>query len=321
MSPRFAFLQHPALVLVPAGALACLLAPVPVWIALLAGLALGLAGANLYPAHTPRIAHHLLQASVIGLGAGMRLDEVARAGLHSLGITFFGILFTLALGRWLGRRLGLTDDAALLISGGTAICGGSAIAALAGTLKPRSHDLAVALVTVFLLNAAALLIFPPIGHALGLTQTQFGWWAALAIHDTSSVVGAGLAYGAVAVGVATTVKLARALWIAPVTFWFAHRRRRNDPAGERRPITFPWFILGFLAVAAAVTFVAFPPALTHGVALVSHRALGLTLFLIGASVTRQALRDAGVRPLALGLVLWTVVGSASLLAVKAGLVG
>lgn len=321
MSLRPVFLRRPVPLLVPAGAALCLLAPLPVWVTLLAGLTLGLAGANRYAAYTPRIAHGLLQVCVIALGAGMRLDEVAQAGFHSLGLTFFGILLTLALGRWLGPRLGLTDDAALLISGGTAICGGSAIAALAGTLKPRAHDLAVALVTVFLLNAAALLIFPPIGHALGLTQTQFGWWAALAIHDTSSVVGAGLAYGAVAAGVATTVKLARALWIAPVTFWFARRRRRHDPVGERRPITFPWFILGFLAVAAAVTFVALPPALANGIALASHRALGLTLFLIGASVTRPALRDAGVRPLALGLVLWIVVGSASLLAVKAGLVG
>jgi len=318
----FPLFRRPALALVPLGAALCLLAPVPAWGALLGGLALGLAGGNLHADRTPRIAHFLLQASVIGLGAGMRLGEVARAGLHSLGITFFGILLTLSLGRWLGRRLGLSADTALLISGGTAICGGSAIAALAGTLKPRAHDLAVALVTVFLLNAVALLVFPPIGRAFGLTPEQFGWWAALAIHDTSSVVGAGLAYGGAALAVATTVKLARALWIAPVTFWFAHRRARTGTdGGERGAIAFPWFILGFLAVAAAVTFLALPPALTHGISFAAQRTLGATLFLIGAGVTRPALRAAGARPLALGLGLWIVVATASLAAVKTGLIG
>ncbi|HVU35359.1 MAG TPA: putative sulfate exporter family transporter [Opitutaceae bacterium] len=311
---------------VPLAAVACLWPRVPAVAALLGGAALGLAGLNTRPRLTARTAHLLLQISVVALGASLPLAQIARAGLDGLGVTLFSIVATLLLGRWLGRMMGVPDDTTLLVSGGTAICGGSAIAALAGALRPRTHDVTIALATVFLLNGVALIVFPPIGHALGLTQRQFGWWAALAIHDTSSVVGAGLAYGSAALALATTVKLARALWIAPLTLFFSVRRRGEAAPADagttaaRRP-HFPWFILGFVAVAAIVTTF---PVLAPAAAVVGHgaeRMMVVTLFFIGVGFTREALRVVGVRPLGLGLTLWLIVGSVSLLAIKLGLAG
>lgn len=309
--------------LVPLAALATLLPGVTGAEALVGGAVLGLLGANARPAKTARIAHVLLQVSVVALGATMPLSAIAHAGLHGLGVTLGSIIATLTLGWALGRLLRVPPDTALLVSGGTAICGGSAIAALAGALRPRTHDVTIALATVFSLNAVALLIFPPLGHLFGLSQRQFGWWAALAIHDTSSVVGAGLAYGSIALAVATTVKLARALWIAPLTVWFAVRRRRRAPEGEVHTgsIRFPWFILGFLACAAAVNLW---PALAPAGTVVAHvapRLLVLTLFCIGAGFTREAVRAVGARPLVLGLSLWLIVGTVSLIAIKTGVLG
>jgi len=195
---------------------------------LLGGAFLGLTLGNPRARETRAWTHRLLPLAVIGLGAQMNLVAVAKAGLHGLGITALSITLVLSLGLWLARRLKVDPDAGLLIAVGTAICGGSAIAAVAPVIRARSHQVSVALATVFLLNAAALVLFPPIGHAVGLGQDGFGLWAALAIHDTSSVVGAGLAYGPRALEVATTVKLARALWIVPVTLgigWMEARRR------------------------------------------------------------------------------------------------
>jgi uncharacterized integral membrane protein (TIGR00698 family) len=232
----------------------------------------------------------------------------------------------LALGLWLARKLKVDDDAGLLIAVGTAICGGSAIAAVAPVVRARAQQISVALATVFILNAAALLVFPMIGHAARLGQDAFGLWAALAIHDTSSVVGAGLAYGPRALEVATTVKLARALWIVPVTLGIGYvdaRRRRNQggspAAADAPPVKKPWFIAGFLAMAAMVTWV---PALRvpgHWVAFASQRVLVLTLFLIGAGLSRKALKEVGVRPMLQGLALWLVVAAAGLALVRSGL--
>jgi uncharacterized integral membrane protein (TIGR00698 family) len=226
----------------------------------------------------------------------------------------------LALGWWLARLLKVERDAGLLISVGTAICGGSAIAAVAPVLRAKEHEISVALATVFLLNAVALVIFPPIGHAVGLGQEAFGLWSALAIHDTSSVVGAGLAYGPRALEVATTVKLARALWIVPLTLgigWMV--ARKGQASADAPPVKKPWFIAGFLAMAALVTFI---PALHtggHVIAAAAQRVLVLTLFLIGAGLSREALRTVGLRPFLQGLVLWLIVGSLGLGAVKLGL--
>ncbi len=306
----------------PLGAVACLWPAVSPAYALAGGALLGWVGANARPERTASAARALLQISVVALGATMPLAQVARAGLDGLGVTLLSIIATLALGRWLGRALRVPADTALLVSGGTAICGGSAIAAIAGALRPRTHDVTISLATVFLLNGVALLVFPPIGHAFGLTQRQFGWWAALAIHDTSSVVGAGLAYGSAALAIATTVKLARALWIAPLTLGLAFRRRRHAPeTGLSRRAHFPWFILGFVVMAGMF---ALWPALSPAAPIIgfgAQRLLVLTLFFIGAGFTREALRAVGLRPLVLGTTLWVIVASTSLLAIKAGVAG
>jgi len=301
------------------GALA--LAPfTPAAVALVGGALLALALGNPWQAETRLWTHRLLPLAVVGLGADMNLRAVAKAGLHGLGYTALSLALVLALGWWLARRLKVGRDAGLLISVGTAICGGSAIAAVAPVLQAKEQEISVALATVFLLNAAALVLFPPIGHWAALSQEAFGLWSALAIHDTSSVVGAGLAYGPRALEVATTVKLARALWIVPLTlgigWWVA---RRGTTAPDARPVKKPWFIAGFLAMAALVTFV---PALQgpgHIVANLARRVLVLTLFLIGAGLSREALRSVGLRPFLQGLLLWLIVGALGLGAVKLGL--
>ncbi|MCX6547909.1 MAG: putative sulfate exporter family transporter [Acidobacteria bacterium] len=291
----------------------------PAAAALAGGALLALTLGNPLVSRTRAWSQQLLPLAVVGLGADMNLRAVARAGLHGLGITALSLLLVLALGWWLARLLKVERDVGLLISVGTAICGGSAIAAVAPVLRAREQEVSVALATVFLLNAAALLIFPPLGHLTHLGQDAFGLWAALAIHDTSSVVGAGLAYGPRALEVATTVKLARALWIVPLTLvigWWVGRRGEAPP--EAPPVKKPWFIGGFLLMAALVTFV---PALhTPGqlVASAARRMLVLTLFLIGAGLSREALRNVGFRPFLQGLLLWVAVGILGLGAVKLG---
>ncbi len=282
--------------------------------ALVLGIAVALAFGNPHPAASRVYARKLLALSVVGLGAGMNLAVVAKVGLQGLGYTMVGIAGTLALGAWLGRRLAVPEDAALLIGVGTAICGGSAIAAAASAIRARSHDVSVALATVFLLNSAALLLFPPIGHHLGLGPRPFGLWSALAIHDTSSVVGAASQYGPKALEIATTVKLARALWIVPVTIAVAWLRKTSGDGKPQRP----WFILGFVLAAAASTYV--PALAPWGVKLaaLARRSLVATLFLIGSGITRDSLRQVGPRPFAQGLVLWACVAGATLTAILAG---
>jgi uncharacterized integral membrane protein (TIGR00698 family) len=307
-------------VLLAVGALLALAPFTPAAAALLGGGLLALTLGNPLQGRTQAWTHHLLPLAVVGLGADMNLRAVAQAGLHGLGYTTLSIALVLALGWWLARLLKVEHKAGLLISVGTAICGGSAIAAVAPVLRARAHETSVALATVFLLNAAALVVFPPLGHLTHLSQEAFGLWAALAIHDTSSVVGAGLAYGPRALEVATTVKLARALWIVPLTLligvWVS---RRGEAAPEAPPVKRPWFIAGFLAMAALVTFVPALHTAGHLVALVARRALVLTLFLIGAGLSREALRTVGFRPFLQGLLLWLLVGSLGLGAVKLGL--
>jgi uncharacterized integral membrane protein (TIGR00698 family) len=307
-------------VLVPACAALCLLPKVSPAIGLVMGLVVALAFGNPYLAFTRKQTHRLLALCVIGLGAGMDLGVVARVGLHGVGYTAVGIAFCLTLGLLLARWLKVSRGVGTLISVGTAICGGSAIAAVVPVLEPEEHEVSVALGTVFLLNAIALVLFPIIGHALHLSQTRFGLWCALAIHDTSSVVGAAVAYGQKAVEVATTTKLARALWIVPVTIGFARARKAQRKPGGPKPKR-PWFIAGFVLAAALVTFV---PLLRPAGALVSAGAkqlLVLTLFLIGAGLTRSAVRAVGVRPLAQGVLLWVIVGTLTLAAIGTGLIG
>ncbi len=307
--------------LVIAGAAGALLLPVSAGAALLAGVALGLTVGNPWSRRTPRIAQRLLAASVVALGAGMDLRVVARVGVNGLGYTAAGITLALVLGSWLGGRLGVARDTSLLLSVGTAICGGSAIAAVAPVIGAKARDVSAAIIVVFVLNALALFLFPAIGHALQLSQRAFGLWAALAIHDTSSVVGAAAAYGREALDVATAAKLARALWIVPVALGVAALRARAAGARPQTRPNRPWFIAGFLLAAALVTYV---PALRpagHLVASGAHRLLALTLFLIGLGLSRAGLRELGIRPLVLAVALWVVLASASLGAIRIGLIG
>ena len=307
-------------VLLAVGGVLALAPFTPAAAALVGGVVLAVSLGNPLQEQTRTWTHRLLPLAVVGLGADMNLRVVDRAGLHGLGYAALSITLVLALGWGLARLLKVERDAGLLISVGTAICGGSAIAAVAPVLRARAHETSVALATVFLLNAVALVVFPPLGHLTHLSQEAFGLWAALAIHDTSSVVGAGLAYGPRALEVATTVKLARALWIVPLTLligWWVARRGEAGP--EAPPVRQPWFIAGFLAVAALVTFVPILHTAGQLVAVAARRVLVLTLFLIGAGLSREALRAVGFRPFLQGLLLWLLVGSLGLGAVKLGL--
>jgi uncharacterized integral membrane protein (TIGR00698 family) len=310
-------------VALPLLAVASLYPAVPGWVALLAGIALALGFGNPHVKRTRSLTPHLLAASVVGLGAGMNLVQVAKVGLAGFEYTMIGIAATLALGLWVGRRLRVAVDSSTLIAVGTAICGGSAIAAAAPAIRARDESTSVALATVFVLNATALLIFPALGHLLALPERAFGLWSALAIHDTSSVVGAAASYGRDAELVATTTKLARALWIVPVTLVIGAVAARRTPRGEgvasRKPRR-PWFVLGFLAAAAVVTFVPALAAPGAWIAAASRRSLVLTLFLIGTGISRDALRRIGPRPLVQGVVLWLIVASTTLVLVSRGII-
>jgi uncharacterized integral membrane protein (TIGR00698 family) len=310
-----------ARVLLPVLALLCLLPVVPSWAALVGGIALALAFGNPYAARTKALTPRLLSLSVVGLGAGMNLVQVAKAGLAGFAYTAAGLALALGLGWLLGRAMKVQRDTSVLLSVGTAICGGSAIAAVAPVIRAKDEEVSMALATVFLLNATALVIFPLIGHALHLGERPFGLWAALAIHDTSSVVGAASGYGPEALLVATTTKLARALWIVPVAFGigllYARFHVFDGEAGHAKAKR-PWFILGFLAMAALVTFV---PALKPAGAWVNaaaKRTLVLTLFLLGCGLSREALKRVGPRPFLQGLLLWICVGAGSLGAIRLG---
>jgi uncharacterized integral membrane protein (TIGR00698 family) len=290
-------------------------------LALMSGIALALTVGNPYPLTTSRLITPLLQISVIGLGAGMNLIEVGRAGVHGFVYTVIGITLTMTIGLALGRMIRTERDTSLLVTVGTAICGGSAIAAIAPAIRAKSHEVSVALATVFFLNAVALFIFPWIGHHYGLSQMQFGVWSALAIHDTSSVVGAAMQYGARALEIATTIKLTRALWIVPMTLavgmiW--NRSNSDAPAGKAKR---PWFILGFLAAAAFVSWVPAVKPAGHMVFVRAQRFLVVTLFLIGSGLSRSALRTVGQRPLIQGFVLWVMMGSGTLVAILLGWIG
>jgi uncharacterized integral membrane protein (TIGR00698 family) len=245
--------------------------------------------------------------------------------LQGLGYTALGIALALALGTFLGRRLGVSRDTSLLVSVGTAICGGSAIAAVAPTIRARGSEVSMALITVFLLNSVALFLFPLVGRLLHLEQDAFGLWCALAIHDTSSVVGAAASYGEQALAVATSAKLARALWIVPVSLVIAFLRSRSTHAGAlvsssdkpTKPVR-PWFIAGFLAAAALVTWIPALRGVGSVVSMGAHRLLALTLFLMGLGLSREALRSLGWRPLVQAVLLWGALAAGTLLAIVWG---
>ena len=281
-------------------------------VALLLGLAYGFSFVHPYHVDSRNLSKFLLQASVVAMGFGMNLQQVVQAGKSGLVYTAGGIAFALGLGMLLGRALSVNRKTSFLITAGTAICGGSAIAAVAPIIEANSEETAVSLGTIFILNSIALLIFPSIGWALHLSQRQFGLWSALAIHDTSSVVGATSHYGAIALVVGTTVKLTRALWIVPVSMGAAVLTR------SKSRIQWPWFILLFCLAAVVNTYI---PALAHLSQTMSNLGkLGLTatLYLIGTGLSRATVRQVGIRPLVQGVVLWIIVGTTSLWLVAQG---
>src|ERR1700730_10722668 len=284
-------------------------------VALTAGIIFGLCLPHPYAETSRSVAGVLLQISVVALGFGMNLHEVVKAGRNGFIYTAVGICFSLIVGLALGKLLRISGNASYLITAGTAICGGSAIAAIGPILHADDEEMAVSLGTVFILNSIALLTFPPIGGALHLTQSQFGLWAALAIHDTSSVVGAAAKYGATALIVGTTVKLARALWIVPLALVTAAVRR----SGNTR-VALPWFIPFFCLAAMVHTY--FPAGASFDRWAFHAGRLGLTatLFLIGTGISVPTLKNVGWRPLLQGVVLWFVVASATLYLIRARII-
>jgi len=280
-------------------------------LALLMGLIVALFIGHPYAHLNQKATSKLLQLSVIGLGFGMNVHSALRAGKEGILFTVASIFGTLILGFLLGKLFKIEKKTSYLISAGTAICGGSAIAAVSPVLKAEEKQISVALGTIFILNSLALFLFPPIGHALGLTQQQFGLWSAIAIHDTSSVVGAASKYGAQALEVATTVKLARALWIIPVAFLSAFLFKNRESK-----IEIPYFIGWFVVAMAVNTYVPLVQQFGHYMVAIAKAGLTLTLFLIGSGLSRAVLWSVGVKPLIQGVLLWIVISAAALWAVS-----
>ena len=296
--------------------LACLTPFVSPPIALALGLMLAFTVGNPFAEQTTKVTRILLRGSVILLGFGMNLSTVVKAGKDGVVFTVTTIFGTLILGYFVGRWLKINRKTSDLISAGTAICGGSAIAAVAPAIRADTDETSVSLGTIFILNSIALFIFPTIGHALNLSPNQFGVWAAIAIHDTSSVVGAAAKYGNEALQIATTVKLARALWIAPVALLFAFLYRPKHGETKIKEII-PWFVFLFILATVIRTYAPsqIPPSLFDSLVMLAKTGLTVTLFLIGASLSRETLRKVGVKPLIQGVLLWIVISLVSLWAV------
>ena len=289
------------------------LKPVSDWVspplALFLGLAFALLCGQPFAGFNKRASKYLLQYSVVGLGFGMNVQSALASGREGMEFTILSVVVTLVLGMFIGRRvLRMDRNTSYLISSGTAICGGSAIAAIGPVVRAKDGEMSVALATVFVLNVIALFLFPWVGHALGMSQHDFGTWAAIAIHDTSSVVGAGAAYGEEALRVATTIKLTRALWIIPVaiitSFVFKTRGQR---------ISIPWFIFLFVAAMLVNTYL-LPgvPAVGEAVNGLARKGLTLTMFFIGASLSLDTLRQVGLKLLVQGVSLWGAISLGTL---------
>ena len=278
-------------------------------VVLFLGLAFALVCGQPYPAFNKKISKLLLQYSVVGLGFGMNVEAALASGKDGMMFTVISVFGTLLVGWLVGRLLLKVDkNTSYLISSGTAICGGSAIAAVGPVIKAKDSEMSVALGTVFILNAVALFIFPPIGRYLGLDDVQFGTWAAIAIHDTSSVVGAGAAYSEAALEVATTIKLTRALWIIPVALVTCILFRSKD-----KKIKVPWFILWFVVAMLVNTYLLDAvPQVGKTINGIARKSLTLTMFFIGASLSPAVLRQVGVKPLLQGVILWGLVSAVTL---------
>ncbi len=252
----------------------------------------------------------LLKIAVVGLGFGMNLKETLAAGKDGFILTVFSISLTLILGYFFGRWLKMNRKSSHLISSGTAICGGSAIAAVAPVINASEKDISISLGVIFLLNSIALIVFPPLGHLLGLSQHEFGLWCAIAIHDTSSVVGAAYTFGEEALKVATTVKLARALWIIPLSILSVFLFK-----GKGKSVKIPYFIFLFILAIIMNSYLAIPEIITESITSISKSLLVLTLFLIGAGLSLDKIKSAGWKPMILGVSLWVVISISALVAI------
>ena len=277
-----------------------------------------------YPKQAKIVSKYTLQSAVVGLGFGLDLTTVLRVGAHGFLLTLVTIGATLAIGMAIGRFFSVERKASMLIAVGTAICGGSAIAAVGPVIKASDEEMSVSLGTIFILNAIALFLFPIIGHALNMSEGSFGLWAALAIHDTSSVVGAAASYGKHALEIGTTVKLTRALWIIPVAFFFAYLEARyrvgrtssSDTPLKKTKVQIPWFIAFFVLASLIRSIVPGQEAVYGILTTIAKSLLSLTLFLIGAGMSRSALKKVGIRPLAMGVLLWIIVAVTTLLSIE-----
>jgi len=265
-----------------------------------------------YPKFNKKTSKYLLQASVVGLGFGMNVTESLKSGSEGMLFTIVSVIGVMVIGVMIGYWLHLNRKTAYLISSGTAICGGSAIAAVGPVVKADENEMAVSLGVIFVLNAIALFIFPPLGHIADMSQTQFGTWAAIAIHDTSSVVGAGEAYGPQALQLATLIKLTRALWIIPLALVTMVIFR-----DKKSKISIPWFIFLFILAMIINTYCNLPSALTSTLVYIAKKGLVLTLFLIGASLSLKTVKAVGLKPFILAVALWVIIGVSSFLVVMA----
>ncbi len=286
-------------------------------LALALGLVIALLVGNPFPQLSGKPTKYLLQASVVLLGFGLDFSVLYRAGRDGLLFTIVTIFGTLAVGYLIGRWLAVPAKTSTLISSGTAICGGSAIAAVGPAIDAKSDEMSVSLGTVFVLNSVALFVFPLVGSAMELSPSQFGIWAAIAIHDTSSVVGAAAAYGDESLAIATTVKLTRALWIVPIALFFAFMFRGSADGEARSKLSIPWFIFLFVAAAAVRTYAPayFLPSIFDSLVNLARAGMTVTLFLIGASLSLATIRAVGARPLVQGVALWILISIAGLWAV------
>lgn len=278
-------------------------------VALFLGLAFALLCGQAYPKFNKRVSKKLLQYSVVGLGFGMNLHASLVSGKEGMLFTVLSVIGTMFIGMFIGTKLlKVNRDTSYLISSGTAICGGSAIAAVGPVIKAKDSDMSVALATIFVLNAIALFIFPVLGGWLGLTQQEFGTWAAIAIHDTSSVVGAGAAYGEEALQVATTIKLTRALWIIPLALVTSFIFKSGG-----KKISIPWFILWFIVAILVNTYLLDGmPEIGKAISGFARKGLIITMFFIGASLSTDVLKAVGVKPLLQGILLWLVISIGTL---------
>ena len=288
--------------------------------ALFMGLVFAIVFGIPYPKFNKKLSKYLLQGSVVGLGFGMNLQKSLQSGADGMLFTIVSVIGVMVIGILLGRWLKIGEKASYLISAGTAICGGSAIAAVGGVMKANEKNMAVSLGVIFILNAVALFIFPPLGELFHMSQEQFGTWAAIAIHDTSSVVGASAAYGTEACELATLIKCTRALWIIPLAFFTIWYFRKDQKGEGKAKVSIPWFILLFVVAMVINTYTpasaaGFMTPVYTAIVAIAKQALVAVLFAIGASLSLGVIREVGVKPLLQAIILWIVIGVSSLVVV------